>query len=566
MTYGFEALNNNNQVLVSSETRNLHFVQKLYEPRNFTVSATDLDAGIIYSTNMYGGIRRWRYTATCAVTPVPFFTMPTNDFYGILRIVNKGNSRWDIEIFRSGTSDTWPQLYIFADPRASTATETHGMVVYRDDGTPSFDSRLRPLVVNAGVTVTHPSNPRTVYNKPDDAGFAVTCNQQYSDLGYIFNPDASTGYIMDAIPGSTRPRKPIFTFLSIAQSQRQFTATAYENVKAYDFGFERTIDNRYWTSNYWEFYRGAIRNPVSTTGLHTFSTDTTATVVGTPVYNFNTTASIFYNGYGGNTTNWYNTGNRSGDDGLWLIALEWPIQFTNREGTGQTTYNVMLLSTNGYITFNYQNSDGSYRDPDAGSFIYSDLAVPNTLAAARIMVYAADNSANKMGITQFGTAPNRTNVIRYYGFPDTSSWYNTPNAHSLVWEIQFPENKPDEMYIVFPNGTINAKAGAVLGVGTASGWQDIETRAASGVFTPRNLVIKRGRSVSDYQSSPVIEAGWGGHDYGCNYNYYASGGGGFFGFLGASTAAASGGVWPYSNETLNLTNNTVIVADGSKYD
>jgi len=226
-----------------------------------------------------------------------------------------------------------------------------------------------------------------------------------------------------------------------------------------------------------------------------------------------------------------------------------------------------LLSTNGYITFNYQNTDGSYRDPDAGSFVFSNLATASTLAAARIMVYAADNSANKMGITQFGTAPNRTNVIRYYGFPNTSSWSNTSNVHNLVWEIQFPENKPDEMYIVFPNGTINAQAGAVLGVGTASGWQDIETRATSGAFTPKNLVIKKGRTVSDYAANPVVKAGWGTHDFGCNYYFYNSGGGGVIGGLfGPGSNTNVGGTWPYTNETLNLASNTVIMADGSKYD
>jgi hypothetical protein len=805
MSYGFQATNDNNQVLVSSETKNLHFIQKLTGPRNTTVSISDPDAGILYSTNINGGIRRWRYTATCATTPVPFFTMPTNDYYGILRIVDKGNSRWDIEIFRSGTSTTVPELYIFSDPalpftlthtgssayeaaftaaqqsngqyvplRAypdsehiiykttvsfggyfgsyldsarqgsivplqdftamtkltgtvqgsyNTATEVYytvslpwnisfgtrdninmfyiskcsavtfdtprldvtnihvpfsgwstpnlddcimlsshprwifdntantaeinkagiwvtttgtapnrrfyirarfhdsyaltasnnlppalswqimlpeddpgkqwirfgqnqnytwpenfpkayiyedttkyGMVVYRDDGTPSFDSRLGPLVVNAAVTLTHPSIPRYVSAINNEPQAARSCWAVSADNAYMFQADQYNSYSMYTQAGaSTNPAKPIFSFLSIAQSQRQLNTF---NTQGYNDNFWGAEYNRdYFYSYYWQFYRGAITNPVSSSGLHTYSTDTIATVVGTPVHNFNTTTSIFYNGYGGNTTNWYNTGTRSGDDGLWLIALEWPIYFTNREGTGQVAYNVMLLSTNGYITFNYQNPDGSYRDPDAGSFVFSNLATASTLAAARIMVYAADNSARQMGITQFGTAPNRTNVIRYYGFPDTSSWSNAQSTPNLVWEIQFPENKPDEMYIVFPNGTINASAGAVLGVGTASGWQSIETRATGGSFTPNNLVIKKGRSVADYRASPVLQAGWGTHDFGCNYYFYNTGGGGVIGGLfGPGSNTNVGGTWPYTNETLNLASNTVIVADGSKYD
>jgi hypothetical protein len=192
MSYGFEALNNNNQVLVSSETKNLHFIQKLTGPRNTTVSITDPDAGIIYSSNINGGIRRWRYTATCANTPVPFFTMPTNDNYGILRIVNKNNSRWDIEIFRSRTSNTVPELYIFTDARGVVNYYgDHGMIVYRDDETPSFDSRKQPLVVSGGVSVTHPSNPRTVSDLMYNRTYAPFCGAVGADNAGLFQSNQS---------------------------------------------------------------------------------------------------------------------------------------------------------------------------------------------------------------------------------------------------------------------------------------------------------------------------------------------------------------------------------------
>lgn len=564
MSYGFEAKNNNNQVLVSSETRNLHFVEKVTGPRNTTVSISDLDAGIIYSSNINGGIRRWRYTTYCSVTPVPFFTMPTNDFYGILRIVDKGNNRWDIEIFRSGTSNTVPELYIFADPRAAFSSNTHGMIVYRDDGTASFDSRVRPLVVNSAVTLTHPSNPRTVSNLMYNRSYAPFCGQVGADNASIFQSNQYNSYLMYTESGATRPAKPIFSFLSIAQSQRQITAYDTQGYNESFWGEE--INRDYWYSYYWQFYRGAIRNPVGTGGLPRISTDTTATIQATaPYYNFDTTASIFYNGYGNNSTNWYNTGTRSGDDGLWLIALEWPINFTNREGTDTTAYNVMLLSTNGYITFNYYNAaTGTYRDADAASFVFSNLATASTLSAARIMVYAADNSATKMGIQQYGTAPNRTNVIRYYGRPSASGWSGA-TTFPLTWEIQFPENKPDEIYIVFP-ATIQVAGGAVLGVGTSSGWQDIQIQSNPGTITPQNIVIKKGRRAQEYQAAPVIEAGWGTHDFGCNYYFYNSGGGGLIGgAFGPGSNTSVGGVWPYTNETLNLANNTVIIADGTKY-
>ena len=154
MSYGFLAVNNNNQVLVSSDTRNLHLIAKLTSPAETLLTSAN-----------YGGMRKWRYRVNSAVTPMPFFSMPTTDFYGISRIVetSSGSGIWDIEVIRSGTSDTVPEVYVFADPRAASSADTYGMVIYRDDGTPAFDSRLRPLVIYGGTTVNHSGNPRSSF-------------------------------------------------------------------------------------------------------------------------------------------------------------------------------------------------------------------------------------------------------------------------------------------------------------------------------------------------------------------------------------------------------------------
>jgi hypothetical protein len=563
MSQGFLAVNDNNQVLISSDTRNLHFIQKLTGPRNTTLSISDPDAGILVSVNVNGGIRRWRYTATCSVTPVPFFTMPTNDQYGILRIQDKGSNRWDIEIFRSGTSNTVPELYIFADARASSSVETHGMLVLRDDGTPSFDSRLRPLTVNSAVTVTHPDNPRTV-SDTGAAGFAKFCTMVEADLGYLFQSSNYNFYSINVV--GAYPQKPIFSFLSIAQSNRQFTASADESVKSYNFGIEYETRHDYWWSYYWQFYRGVIKNPVTATGLHTVSTDTLLTLPGQPYFEINISSPYFYN-KGANGV-WEQRATPSGDDGLWFYGLPWDIYFTNTEGTAAVPYNVMLLSTNGYITFNYyNNSTGVYRDLDAGSFEYLGLETASTLAGARIMIYAGDNSTYNWYAETTGTAPNRVYRIRYTGYAQPSGWFDRATvAPNLIWEMQFPENKTSEINVLFPS-TINVRAGAVLGVGTSHGWQYIAQEPSAGTITPKNLIIKKGRAVADYQASAALHVGWATHTYGCNNQFYSTAGGGFFGgFFGGSTSSTVGGVWPYSNETLNLANNTVIVSDGSKYD
>jgi len=243
MSQGFIAYNTSNQILISSDTRNLHFVQKL-----------STYAEMLYTNDNYGGIRRARYRATCSVTPLPFITMPSTEFYAISRITNAGGNQWDIEVLRTGNSGNVPEMYIFADPRASTATDSHGMLVYRDDGTPSFDSRLRPLAITGGLSVTHPSNPRPSFPYGLDAKY---CGSSESTSGGFFAP---TEYNTYSLTG--QPAKPMFSFMSLAQAERQASYSASEEecdgatVKGNCVGAQR---NYSWTSTYWCFYRGGIR-------------------------------------------------------------------------------------------------------------------------------------------------------------------------------------------------------------------------------------------------------------------------------------------------------------------
>lgn len=242
MTYGFLALNGNNQVLVSSDTRNLHFIGKYATP-----------AEVIKSSDYYGGIRGLRYRVTCATYPVPFFTMPTADFYGVTRITSAGSNLWDIELYRSGAHDTWPEVYVFADPRAGNATDPFGMVVYRDDGTPAFDSRLRPLAIKGGFNVKPPSNPKPTFPYALSARF---CGSGDDAAGPFFAPDNFNSYSVSAVPS-----KPMFFYPSLAQAERE---AHYADSDSDCLGSDKLgiciTETRYdWNSWYWAFYRGAVR-------------------------------------------------------------------------------------------------------------------------------------------------------------------------------------------------------------------------------------------------------------------------------------------------------------------
>lgn len=240
MSWGFLAVNQNNQVLVSSDTRNLHFVGKA------TLQET------VKSVNSYGGIRQWKFRINSAVTPMPFFTMPSEDYYGVSAIRNVSTGVWEIEVIRSGTTDSIPEVYVFADPRAVTPTDTkYGMAVYLADGTRAFDSRLRPLVVSGGISVAPPSNPRTAVIPELNA---KNCK---ADANTALAPDNQNTYTLTGGGG-----KPIYFFPTLAQAEReaQFSTTERDctGFDAYGtcigYGAKKT-----WKSTYWAFYRGGIK-------------------------------------------------------------------------------------------------------------------------------------------------------------------------------------------------------------------------------------------------------------------------------------------------------------------
>ena len=241
MTHGFVATNNNNEILISSDTRNLHLLAKLTSP-----TVTD-------SSSAYGGFVELTYTVDCPVTPVPFFTMPTGDYYSIAGIKNTTGITWEIRIIRSGTGASYPEVYVFCDPRGISSTETHGMIVYRDDGSAAFDSRRRPLAITGGTAVTHPSNPRP----SDPSGLSPKyCSSGNGNGG--FTPNNENGPYGNAY----MPNKPMFHYSSLAQAERQ--ASYYqrdENCTGFDayggcIGYGTSDE---WWSTYWAFYRGGIR-------------------------------------------------------------------------------------------------------------------------------------------------------------------------------------------------------------------------------------------------------------------------------------------------------------------
>lgn len=234
MSTGFLAVSTTGEVLVSSDTRNLHFVGKAYYYY------------LLNSTNSYGGLRYIIYRISCNTTPVPFFTLSGN-YCGVVAVKEVSSGLWEIEVILSGTNPTYPEVYVFADPRGIVSQDTsgHGLLVRNSDNTASFDSRLKPLAINYTISVEQPLNPILTPPSGLDAKY---CGSQ-NNTG--INPNAVYQYKIDL---SSKVGKPIAMYQSIAQAQREYTFYAREReVEA--IVIERIYE---WWSYYWLFCRAGI--------------------------------------------------------------------------------------------------------------------------------------------------------------------------------------------------------------------------------------------------------------------------------------------------------------------
>lgn len=252
----FVAKNGNQQVIISSDTSNLHFIGK-----------ASLNS-LVEASGNNGGFRRWSYRIVCSKPPMPFLSMPvtgTGNMYGVSAIRIISTNYWEIEVITSGTygndSGYAPEVYIFADPSATTtATEPNGLLVFKDNGSISFDSRKEPLNITNGTSAQPPYNP---INSPPTGLSARNCSSGKDGFRAT-----NYSYITSL---SNQGTKPIFFYPSNCQSERE--ATFYDQTsnclwdQSDGYGgclYYREI--RKWNSTYWAYYRSGIA--ISSTNLY----------------------------------------------------------------------------------------------------------------------------------------------------------------------------------------------------------------------------------------------------------------------------------------------------------
>lgn len=228
MAYGFLAKNQNSEVIISSQAKNLHYVGKA----DFITT--------INSKNTYGGIRRWlfRIDMLQVITPIVFHTVPTTAYYGLVRISQYSGTIWEIEIISSGSSDTLPEVYIFCEltvaHQKKIAQESYGFLVMHETAGITYDSRFRPLLIRAGLEVRPPNNAIL-----DSAIPNYSPNYCSSDTSAGFTPTQSTFYNQNLSSSIT---KPIISYSSISQCAKSYTFSSSANL-----------------SMYWAFWRAGVK-------------------------------------------------------------------------------------------------------------------------------------------------------------------------------------------------------------------------------------------------------------------------------------------------------------------
>lgn len=163
MSYGFSAVNTNNEIIISDEMENLHFIGKaqylsktdavLLSFPEYSNSAT--------SFNVLDGLVTFTFTITTTGIPVAFIKPTDYARWHTLLTQKQSGNLWTFVVAASGASSTPPSVYCFvtAEHTAQPAN-TYGLIVYKDDGTTrTFDSRSGPLTVTGAGMISPKSDP-----------------------------------------------------------------------------------------------------------------------------------------------------------------------------------------------------------------------------------------------------------------------------------------------------------------------------------------------------------------------------------------------------------------------
>lgn len=335
MIQGARVYNNDNQVLISSDIENMHYggqatyvssVNRLnevvtgypWDTRNWansgwystthtdnsypTTSAQFYSAGYYtwqhvnqrsrLEEEIYKNLARTSgccihtYTFTSAGEPLVFIRPDDyNLFHAVIQQSQSGTT-WTIKVLQSGIYSHPPDLHMFVRPsQLPHSTETKGLQVFLDDGTPAFDSRLKPLAIADGGTSEPPEapcdggiptespfgnnygtytisncTPITLYGVPN-RGPRLAWGYRWLDFDF----KSDTTYTTSNLTTPVAPNKLMFAAPSLAQAVYRRLQHGWGitwSYGYYNFGFCYDVDGyseAESTALYWAMYRNAYR-------------------------------------------------------------------------------------------------------------------------------------------------------------------------------------------------------------------------------------------------------------------------------------------------------------------
>lgn len=287
MAFGFQVTNNDRQLIVSSDTKNLHFIGKAqYQGIIFQEDEMSWNSGQWWygagwlPTYGWGvGTTIWRFAITCNSIPVPFYSQPGWQFMGIIGVTPVGGNVWYIDIAQDGGVAVAipPEVYVFAEVSGYPGVlgESHGLQVLGADGSIAFDSRLKPLTVAGGALVAPPVPPAgniETTERPQIGNWDGYTNETMIYQTMRASSELFIAREFSSTPVVVTPIKPIFNYYSIANAEREHYS--YTSWSVTDEG-KMTSSTESWQYRawFWNFYRSGIQSTGDSIACGWISTD-----------------------------------------------------------------------------------------------------------------------------------------------------------------------------------------------------------------------------------------------------------------------------------------------------
>jgi hypothetical protein len=271
MIQGARVYNNDNQVLISSDIENMHYGgQATHTGVSSGLGTFPSYAGS--SSSLIEGRCIHTYTFTSAGEPLVFIRPDNYNLWHSVIQQSQNGSTWTFKVLQSGTTSQPPEIHVFVRPsQLPHSTETKGLQVFLDDGTPAFDSRLKPLAIADGGVSQPPSDPTNGTGLPGSTGDIGASHMVYgangcwgvtrwyqgtmaawggtgngnTPLDHDFS--CSNRYLSNALSTTSTYSNLMFAAPSLAQSVQQRVIRGYKEDE--DMGYWCTSCACYWGSN-----------------------------------------------------------------------------------------------------------------------------------------------------------------------------------------------------------------------------------------------------------------------------------------------------------------------------